>query len=444
MKTTSWKRSELFSVILPMVFAQLGLIGSILEAHASTTIAVSTNSDTVANDGLCSLREAIAAANTDVASGASVGECPAGSGSDTITVPGMQISLSSQLVISSPIVLVGAGVGNTVIKGNGGVFLVNFGEVALRSLTVQGAGTSGNGRGITVDAGIVEMSDVRITGNFLFGGGGGLYVAPPATITVRRSTIDQNQGEGAGNGGAGGIANRGNLVVQESLIAGNTSNRTGGIWNGPGAILNLCNTTVSGNEGNSPDAGTGGLLNIGYAFLNNVTMTENKGRGNNLGSFRGGGLLSFSNATTIVTNSVIANNDGRGGPNDCAGVLDSASVYNLIRDTTACQLPPDPITFQLNQDPKLGPLGFNGGPTRTHPLAVGSPAIDKAGPVDYPIDQRGYMRSVDGNGDGLAKPDIGAYELGATAASTSSSTPCRHISPPTPPSPAPPTGLRVQ
>jgi CSLREA domain-containing protein len=115
MKTTSWKRSQLLSVILPMVFAQLGLIGSILEAHASTTIAISTNSDTVANDGLCSLREAIAAANTDAASGTSVGECQAGSGSDTITVPGMQISLSSQLVINSPIVLVGAGAGNTVI-----------------------------------------------------------------------------------------------------------------------------------------------------------------------------------------------------------------------------------------------------------------------------------------------------------------------------------------
>jgi CSLREA domain-containing protein len=346
MKTMSWKRSELFSVILPMVFAQLGLIGSLLEAHASTTIAVSTNSDTVANDGFCSLREAIAAANTDAASGTSVGECPAGSGSDTITVPGMQISLGSQLAISSPIVLVGAGVRNTVINRNGGVFLVNSGEVALRGLTVQGAGASGNVRGITVDAGIVEISEVRITGNFVFGGGGGLYVAPPATTIVRRTTIDQNHVEGAGSGGAGGIANRGNLVVQESLIAGNTSNRTGGIWNGPGAILNLCNATLSGNEGNSPDAGSGGLLSMGYAFLNNVTITENKGRGNNLGSFRGGGLLSFSNATTIVKNSIIANNDGRGGPNDCAGVLDGVSVYNLIRDATGCQLPPNPITVR--------------------------------------------------------------------------------------------------
>jgi CSLREA domain-containing protein len=440
MKTTSWRRSELFAVILPMVFAQLGLIGSILEAHASTTIAVSANSDTVANDGQCSLREAIAAANTDAASGTAVGECPAGSGSDTITVPGMQISLSSQLVMNSPIVLVGAGVGNTVIKGNAGVFLVNSGPVVLKNLTVQGETTSGNGRGITVTAGEVEITDVRITGNFLLGGGGGLYLGPSATIIVRRTTIDQNHGEGAGNGGAGGIANAGNLVVQESLVAGNTSNRTGGIWNGPGANLNLCNTTLSGNEGNSDDAGSGGLLNIGHAFLNNVTIAENKGRGNNLASFRGGGLLSSSSATTIVMNSIIANNDGRGGPNDCAGVLDSASVYNLIRDTTGCQLPPNPITFQLNQDPQLGPLGFNGGPTRTHPLFVGSPAIDKGGPVGYPIDQRGYMRSVDGNGDGLAKPDIGAYEIGATLASTSSSTPCRHISAP----PAPPSNLNVQ
>lgn len=438
MKATSWKRREVFTGILPIVFVQLGLIGSALEAHA-TTIAVSAASDTVANDGQCSLREAIASANTDTASGLSAGECPAGSGSDTITVPAMQILLTSQLQISSPIVLVGAGVGDTIIQatGPGGVLLVNSGPVALRDLTVQGA-TIGEGRGITVTAGTAEIVDVRITGNNILSGGAGLYVGPSATVTIRRTTIDQNRGAGAGNGGAGGIANSGNLAVQESLIAGNSSNRTGGIWNGPNATLNLCNTTLSGNEGNSPDAGAGGLVNNKYAFLNHVTITQNKGRGNNLGSFRGGGLSSGSKATTIVKSSILANNDGRGGPNDCAGVLASGSMHNLIRDPTGCQLPPSTIT---SQDPKLDALGSNGGPTRTHALSGDSPAIDNGGPVDSPIDQRGYTRSVDGNFDGVARPDIGAYELGAIPDSTSSSPPC--VAPPPPPPPAP-TNLTVQ
>lgn len=404
MKTRSWKWSEIFAVILPIVFGVL----SVFQAHASTTIIVSTNSDTVADDGLCSLREAIAAANTDTPSGLSIGECPAGSGSDTITIPAMEIPLGSRLVINSPIVLAGVGVGSTVIKG-GGVFSVNAGQVTFRGLTVQGSASPGasGGNGITVLAGTVEISDARITGNSLTGGGGGLYVASGATVTVRRTTIDQNHGAGAGNGGAGGIANSGTLLVNESLLVGNTSNRTGGIWNGPTGKLELRNTTLSGNDGNSPDAGAGGLVNMGIASLNNVTITENKGRGNNQNSFRGGGLQSYSGATTVLKNSIIANNDGRGGPNDCAGALTGDSAYNLIRDTTGCELPPNTATFVLNQDPKLVALASNGGPTRTHALSANSPAIDNGNDTLVPyscIDQRGHTRSVDGIMTALPAP----------------------------------------
>ena len=39
------------------------------------------------------------------------------------------------------------------------------------------------------------------------------------------------------------------------------------------------NTTLSGNDGNSPDAGAGGLLNVGIASLNNVTIRRTKEEG---------------------------------------------------------------------------------------------------------------------------------------------------------------------
>ena len=56
-------------------------------------------------------------------------------------------------------------------------------------------------------------------------------------------------------------------------------------------------------------------------------------------------------------------------------------------------------------DPKLGSLADNGGPTRTHALLAGSPAIDAASTPDCPTtDQRGVLRPQ------RAACDIGSYE----------------------------------
>ncbi len=415
------------SAILTLVFGAFVLMGIALPAHA-TTIPVLINSDTVADDGSCSLREAIAAANTDTASGSSPGECPAGSGSDTITIPAMTISLGGRLEISSPIELVGRGVESTVVDGkrNGQVFFIAAGPVALRGITIRGGGEPQAGGGIFVDAGTVEISDARITDNRAFTGGGGLYVGPGTQVTIRRSTIDGNQATGAFGGG---IWNDGALFVHESLIGGdlpargqppgpgtgNDSNRAGGIHNAVGAVLNLRNTTVSGNNAHSSGAGTGGLRNWGFAFLNNTTITRNKGIGNTPGFDRGGGLQSSSGATTVIKNSIIADNDGRGGPNDCAGALTSDSVYNLIRDTNGCELPPieqppTPATFILGQDPRLGELAFGRGPTRTHLLAPGSPAIDAGFPFQPGGPAADACEATDQRGVPRLRCDMGAFE----------------------------------
>jgi len=61
-------------------------------------------------------------------------------------------------------------------------------------------------------------------------------------------------------------------------------------------------------------------------------------------------------------------------------------------------------------DPLLLPLADNGGPTPTHALTPGSPAIDAGGDECLQTDQREVIRPQDGDGDGIAKCDIGAYE----------------------------------
>jgi hypothetical protein len=78
----------------------------------------------------------------------------------------------------------------------------------------------------------------------------------------------------------------------------------------------------------------------------------------------------------------------------------------------------------LSGDPNLGPLQDNGGPTLTHALLPGSPAIDAAGDctafLDPDEDQRGVTRPLDSDGDGSAACDIGAFEFEAPLSSPAS------------------------
>jgi CSLREA domain-containing protein len=401
----------------------------------ATTIPVSTNADTVAEDGACSLREAITAANTDTASGLAAGECPAGSGSDIVTIPAMVVLLTRVLQVTSPMEVVGSGVAGTVVDGQrrGRVFEIAGGPVTLRGLTVSGGAGPGGG-GIYVRAATVEIRDARITGNL----GGGLFVAPDATATVRRSTIDGNQ---ALDGAGGGALNQGTLRVYDSLVGGdlpangrgNDAGNGGGIFNSSGSSLLLVNTTVSGNTAQSL-AGTGGIHNNGFAYLSNVTITLNTGRGRAAnGETGGGGLQSQFFAITVIENSIVAGNNGTNGPNDCVGLLSTDSAYDLIGDPTGCGLPPieqqpQPATFILGKPALLGELAFNGGPTRTHLPAAGSPAVDAGAP--YPpggpaedscqaLDQRGVPRlycDIGAVEREVAVPDTFAVNVGDDAA----------------------------
>jgi hypothetical protein len=72
----------------------------------------------------------------------------------------------------------------------------------------------------------------------------------------------------------------------------------------------------------------------------------------------------------------------------------------------------DQSTDRPNSAPKLDPLADNGGPTQTHGLQDDSPAIDVGDNNGCPAtDQRGVSRPVDGDSDGTATCDIGAFEL---------------------------------
>ena len=370
----------------------------------AATLNVTTTADTTTCGTPCSLRGAIAAA---------------GSG-DTIIIPAGTFTLTSlfELAIDKSLTLTGAGSGDTIIQAAIGegiadfrVFNITNGEVAISSVVIRhgqldiglGGGIRNTGTltitntkvggnraqhagGISND-GMLNLTDSIISGNRAVGGNGG-GIRNTGTLTITNSTVRGNTGDNAG----GGISTNGMLNLTLSRISGNSGGDGSGIRNF--GTVNLANSTISGNAAVSDG---GGINNDATFNMTNSTITGNTA--NN----RAGGVLNGDNGTVNLVNGIIAGNTAATRP-DCFGLFTSLG-HNLIGNTSACAF--TPATGDLvNVDPLLGPLRDNGGPTLTHALLPGSPAIDSGDDAACPAtDQRGVARPQG------AHCDIGAFEF---------------------------------
>ena len=164
--------------------------------------------------------------------------------------------------------------------------------------------------------------------------------------------------------------------------------------------LLIVNSTVSGN-----DAARGGGIGATGALilLSNATVASNTA------TVAGGGLYNEdADDAPLMSpdNTVVADNSAPLG-SDLAGSFMSRG-YNLFETTDGATVTMDEGAGPdlSGTDPMLEELADNGGPTWTHALMAGSPAID-AGMTSLTIDQRGYPREE----NDLA--DIGAFEFGA-------------------------------
>jgi hypothetical protein len=317
-----------------MLAAVLVALVGVSPASASE-IEVGTDVDVVANDGRCSLREAVQSASLDTASGAAAGECPAGeasvdvvrlrAGTYALSIPGTaeNASATGDLdAFAGLLELRGAGRDRTIVSAAGidrVLDVLAVATVTIADLTVadgvapQGAAGAAPGEpgGAIRSAGTLTLERVAVRSSRAGRGGTG--------------TGGTGGGAGGAGGAGGGIATDGQLTLTDVVVAGNRAG-TGGLG-GDGA--------TAGGPGGPGGAG-GGIHATGVTTITRSTIVANAagdgGAGDSgaatiggLGGAGGsGGGLSTAGQLDLVGTFVDGNRAGDGGRGGSAGTTGRA------------------------------------------------------------------------------------------------------------------------
>ena len=384
----------------------------------------------------------------------------AGPGLENLAVDGNANSRVFHVASGTTVTISGLTIRNGMVAGNfpagsgGGIYSFQA------TLTLNDCAISENsatyGGGVTNDAyndekgdswAVLTISNSTLSGNSASYGGGGVFNTSGrwtgAVLTINNSTFSGNS---AGYYG-GGVDNNGYEIVgatatlNNSMLSGNSSAYGGGICNSADAggygSLEVNNSTLAAN---SATYGGGGVFNVSYTLaqavlqVSNSTISGGSAQtgggidnesddgsaiayishatfGGNSASDSGGGSL-FNSAqgygsAVVHLNDMILQGGAKGGNILNQGGAVISDGYNLSNDSFGGFLtgPGDLI----NIEPMLGQLQDNGGPTLTHALLPGSPAIDAGHPTftSPPFhDQRGpgFNRIANGH------VDIGSFE----------------------------------
>jgi hypothetical protein len=347
----------------------------------------------------------------------------------TITVNTLTDELDGSIAdgdVSLRDAIAAAPVGETINFSVTGAINLTLGQLTIgRNLTVTGPGANqlkidagGASRVLEITAGTVGLSGLTLTGGDS-GIGGGVFNRGNATLTG--VAIEGNTAEHFG----GGASNAGTLTIADSTISGNSASWGGGVNND--GSLTIKNSTISGN---SASWGGGVSNNINYTYYTSMTISNCTISGNSAANL-GGGIVILQESSAWLSHTLIAGNSAPQGSEIFSVIGLGGEVhlnaFNLIGDSskTTAQAhygfpagATDILATSNGTKPTalaaiLGPLANNGGPTMTHALLAGSPAINAgdpgamAGMGDVPMhDQRGAPFGRVSGG----RIDVGAVE----------------------------------
>jgi hypothetical protein len=352
------------------------------------------------NQGTVHIADSIISNNVTEGPGERLGAGLLNSGPMTITnslvYGNVSQSIGGGILNSSILVINDSIIQENIATSGGGIYstgpLTLVGSAVISNTTSSTNGGFGAGGIFSSDKITITTSSIKY--NQAAGSGAGLYSQGP--VVLQQSTVGEN--EAGGNGAGMAIFN--SVVIEDSTIFNNVAGGNGG-----GMILGygtkeLVNSTISGNSAN---LGGGIYFNHGNAHLQNLTIANNS-------AINGQSIyihtLAHGSQISVVNSIVLADE-----PSNCAGVIIPVvvSMGTNIDSSQSCNFNEEGDL--TNSIAGLRQLQDNGGPTLTHGLFWFSPAID-AGQDSFcsATDQRGEPRPIDGNGDGIPRCDIGAFE----------------------------------
>ncbi|MBX7106711.1 MAG: hypothetical protein K1X57_21735, partial [Gemmataceae bacterium] len=384
----------------------VGAVTFTLTNAETPSLVVNTDSDASTNfDGKTSLREAIAYANTKA-------------GADTVTfdatffaTPRTIMLSNGVLTLSDTITINGPGASQATVNGNAASRLFNTGTstVGISGLTLTNGKSTGGGGAILTTGGSLTLTDMNVSGNTATSSRGGAINAPNTNLTILRSTLSGNSSSVSGGGcidiPAMGAANT--ILIDSTALSGNWASGSGGAMTLSGAgNVTVQNSTISGNTSGNNGGGIrayntfSGTLNVFSSTVSKNTL---------VGGGLGRGVSQLGGTVNVVSSIVAQNSGGSTATGDLSG---SVNVnFSLIGSKDGATITGANNFSGTNTTPldaKLGALASNGGPTLTHALLAGSPAINNgSNPAGLTTDQRGagFARN---SGGGV---DIGAFEI---------------------------------